>query len=64
MEEDDTATICKGFMPELNLDDSYILKGRMREDEKYGDYFEVTEHTFDCPTSQYKFYRDDELFDC
>ena len=64
MEEDDTATICKGFMPELNLDDKYILKGRMREDEKYGDYFEVTEHTFDCLTSQYKFYRDDELFDC
>ena len=55
MEEDDTATICKGFMPELNLDDSYILKGRMREDKKYGDYFEVTEHTFDCLTPQYNF---------
>lgn len=59
IEEDYTSTICKGFMPELNLDDSYILKGRMREDEKYGDYFEVTEHTFDCLTSQYKFYRND-----
>lgn len=36
--------LCKGFMPELNLDDIYTLKGKMREDSKYGDYLEVTEY--------------------
>ena len=43
-EEDGNTLLCKGFMPELNLDDIYTLKGKMREDSKYGDYLEVTEY--------------------
>lgn len=43
-EEDGNTLLCKGFMPELNLDDIYTLKGKMRENNKYGDYLEVTEY--------------------
>ncbi len=43
-EEDGNTLLCKGVMPELNLDDIYTFKGKMREDSKYGDYLEVTEY--------------------